>query len=407
MNRHFLIYILALLIFFFGCDIQKTNNAKVRLGGWDYSWMRQVKKELQTGNTEFRQAFDKLLIDAEEVLKEGVYSVTFKNLAPPGGTIHDYMSMGPYWWPDPDKPDGLPYIRRDGVVNPERDKLDSQQLNKMINAVRLLSLAWFFTDNISYAEKAADLLRVWFLEPETMMNPHLNFAQAIPGITEGRFIGIIDGRSFAVLVDAIALLETSSILKKEEIREIREWFTKYLQWLTESEFGKEADNYINNHSVAYDVQTCGIAYFLGNEEYIKNKISELPKRRIDSMIEPDGGQPYELARTLSFGYSVGNLQNFFDAGKIGLLAGVNIFDYVSPNGASVKKALDFLNSYIGREKDWPYRQIHGWERTENSLGLLIREAAVIYKSEFYRNIWEETFYERVKRHYSLLVVRGE
>jgi hypothetical protein len=59
-------------------------------------------------------------------------------MVPPSGSKNDYMSMGPYWWPDPEKPDGLPYIRRDGEVNPERDNLDSPQLSKMINAVRTL-----------------------------------------------------------------------------------------------------------------------------------------------------------------------------------------------------------------------------------------------------------------------------
>ena len=366
MNRFVLIYVLAVLMVLPGCYSQKADLTKVRLGAWDYAWMNQVKKSLDKEKPDFRPAFDKLINDAEDALSGGIYSVTFKNLIPPSGSKNDYMSMGPYWWPDPDKPDGLPYIRRDGEVNPERDNLDSPQLGKMINAVRSLSLAWFFSDNKAYAEKAAELLRVWFLKPETLMNPHLNYGQAIPGRTEGRFIGVIDGRSFAVLVDAIALLETSSVLTEEEKSGIRTWFTEYLRWLTESQFGKDEDNYKNNHSVAYDVQSCGIAYFLGNDEYVKRKVSEMPHRRIDPMIEADGSQPHELIRTLAFGYSVGNLRNFFEVGKIGLHVGVDIFSYVNPKGASLQKALDYLIAYIGREQDWPYEQIHGWERTENS-----------------------------------------
>jgi hypothetical protein len=218
MERQIFLFTLILVTSFSGCEMikQGADSPKPRLGGWDYSWMEKVKVNLEDGEEEFQPAFSNLIKEADEALEGGVYSVTFKNLIPPNGSKNDYMSMGPYWWPDPEKPDGLPYIRRDGEVNPERDKLDSAQKNKMINAVRSLSLAWFFTEKSEYAEKAAELLRVWFLDQETLMNPHLNYGQAIPGRTDGRFIGIIDGRSFAVLVDAITLLETSGALKKEE-----------------------------------------------------------------------------------------------------------------------------------------------------------------------------------------------
>jgi hypothetical protein len=273
----------------------------------------------------------------------------------------------------------------------------------MINAVRNLSLGWFFSGNEEYAEKAAELLRVWFLDPETLMNPHLNYGQSIPGRTEGRFIGIIDGRSFAELVDAIALLETSGSLTEEEITGLRNWFEKYFTWLTTSEFGKEEDDYKNNHSVAYDVQACGIAYFLGREDYVRQKVGEVPQRRIDPMIEADGSQPHELIRTKAYGYSVSNLRNFFDTGELGLKVGVDIFSYTNPKGGSLKKALDYLIGFIGREQDWPYEQISGWESTENNLGLLVRRAAHIYENQDYQNLWENTFSERLKNDWRLLV----
>ncbi|MBW6535133.1 MAG: alginate lyase family protein [Mariniphaga sp.] len=403
MTTKILLFVITLALTITGCNSIKVETADVRLGGWDYSWMEKVKDELNNGESTFHPSFSELIKDADEALEGGVYSVTFKNLVPPSGSKNDYMSMGPYWWPDPEKPDGLPYIRRDGEVNPERDKLDSAQKNKMINAVRSLSLAWFFSEKNEYAEKAAELLRVWFLNPETLMNPHLNYGQAIPGITEGRFIGIIDGRSFAVLVDAIALLETSGALTEDERTGLRNWFEEYFHWLTTSEFGKEEDNYRNNHSVAYDVQACGIAYFLGKDDYVRQKVGEMTHRRIDPMIEADGSQPHELIRTKAFGYSVSNLRNFFDTGELGLKVGVDMFNYENPKGGSLQKALDYLIGFIGQEQDWPYEQISGWKQTENNLGLLVRKAAVIYKNETYQNLWENTFSGRLKNDWRLLV----
>ena len=391
--------VLTLSLLLYSCSTEK----EVRLAGWDIRWMNQVKQELNSGNSNWHPAFEQLLADADKALHEGVYSVTFKNMVPPSGSKNDYMSMGPYWWPDPEKPDGLPYIRRDGEVNPERNNLDSPQLSKMINAVRTLSLAWYFSGKQEYANKAAELLRVWFLIPETLMNPHMNYGQAIPGRTDGRFIGIIDGRSFAVLVDAIALLETSGSMTDFETEKLRAWFELYFVWLTESEFGKEEDNYINNHSVAYDLQAGAIGFFLGKEEYVKTKTAAIPQRRILPMIEEDGSQPHELIRTRAFGYSVSNLGNFFEAGEIGLKVGVDIFRYESSRGGSLQKALDYLINYIGRENEWPYEQISSWRQTENNLGLMVRKASYIYGNEEYKDLWERYFYDRLNTHWKLLV----
>jgi len=403
MKNLFTLAVLFLILFISGFNTQKTEHVSVRLGGWNYSWMLKVKQELANGGETFLPAFNQLIRSAEEFLEGGVYSVTFKEMIPPSGSKNDYMSMGPYWWPDPEKHDGLPYIRRDGEVNPERDKLDSPQMGKMVNGVRTLSLAWFFSEKKEYAEKATELLSVWFLNPETLMNPNLNFGQSIPGITEGRFIGLIDTKSFAGLVDAIALLEISGFLGKSEKEGLRDWFVEYFEWLTTSEFGKAEENYRNNHSVAFDVQACGIAYFLGKDEYVKRKVNEIPKRRIDPMIETDGRQPEELIRTRAFGYSVSNLGNFFEAGIIGLNQDVDVFSYVNPKGGSLQKALDYLISYIGKENEWPYEQISGWKQTENNLGLLVRKAAYIYKNQAYQNLWEEVFSDRLEDNWKLLV----
>ncbi|MEX0929995.1 MAG: alginate lyase family protein [Balneolales bacterium] len=387
-----------------------TNDAKAseipRLGGWNYDWMIQVKDKLDTGDQTFQPAYQKLIADAETALKKGVYSVTFKKMVPPSGSKNDYMSMGPYWWPDPEKSDGLPYIRRDGEVNPERDNLDRPQVGGLVNDVRTLTLAWFFSGQSEYAEKAAGLLRVWFLDPETLMNPHLKYGQSIPGRTEGRGIGIIDTRAFHVLVDAISVLETSNKLSGDELEDIRTWFGDYFTWLTESQFGKDEEEHPNNHSVAFDAQASGIAYFIGNDEYVARKAREIPQRRIDPMIESDGRQPAELSRTRAHSYSVSNLRNFFDAGEIGLKAGVDIFNYENPDEGSLPKALDYLIDYIDREEDWPYEQISDWTQSENNLGLLIHRAAGIYDNEEYKTLWEELFFERVKTHWSLLVTQG-
>jgi|WetSurMetagenome_2_1015567.scaffolds.fasta_scaffold00004_127 hypothetical protein len=376
-----------------------------RFAGWDYSHMKMVKKEIKNTSSYYYPAYKKLLGDADEALKKGPYSVTYKKVVPPGGTKHDYFSQGPYWWPDTTKPDGLPYIRRDGIRNPQAG-IDRNQLGNMMSSVETLSLAWYFSGEMKYAEKAAYLLKVWFIDPETNMNPHLEFAQSIPGVSNGRGIGIIDVRGMYSLLDAITLLEGSGAINTGDLSDIREWFTVFFKWLTTSSNGKDEDNYFNNHAVAYDVIAGSIACFLGNYDYVAKKISEIPVRRIDSMIRSDGRQPEELKRTNAFGYSVSNLRNFVDAGTIGQKVGVDIFSYVNKGGGSIKGALDFLLKYIGREKDWEWQQIGGFQGSEEGLGLIARRAAGIYNDPGYQKLWEEKFEEKMKSDISLLVTPG-
>jgi len=403
MNKTIYLIITAFFLSFSGCKEEQPQQAEIRLGGWDYDWIQNAKSDLNAGGEKFLPAYNQLIKDADEALEGEVFSVTFKKLIPPSGNKHDYMSMGPYWWPDPEKEDGLPYIRRDGEINPERNNTDRPQLSGLIDNVRALALAWYFSGKNAYAEKAAELLRVWFLDEETLMNPHLEYAQAIPGRTPGRFIGVIDATSLQILVDAIALLEISATLSSAEKEGIRSWFERYFRWLVESEHGKNEDAYKNNHSVAYDLQSSSIAYFLGDDDFVARKVRELPRRRIDPMIEEDGRQPEELIRTKAFGYSVANLGNFYRVGERGLKVDVNIFNYVNVKGGSLQNALDYLIQYIGKEEEWPYQQISDWEHTENSLGLIVREAALIYEKEAYHKLWTDTFYERLKSDWTLLV----
>src|SRR5207302_773663 len=83
-----------------------------------------------------------------------------KRRVPPSGDKHDYVSMGPYWWPNPAKRGGLPYVRRDGERNPEmRDDYDAPRLAATTGAVTTLGLAYYFTDDEKYARRAALLLR--------------------------------------------------------------------------------------------------------------------------------------------------------------------------------------------------------------------------------------------------------
>src|SRR5258707_381839 len=174
-------------------------------------------------------------------------SVVTKAVTPPSGDKHDYLSQAPYFWPNPDKPDGLPYINRDGERNPELDKItDHLALDQMEVAVRALSLAYYLKDDEAYAAKATQLLRSWFIDPATRMNPNLEYAQFIPGVNTGRGIGLIETRGLVDVVDAIGLLATSKSWTAADKKGLEVWFTKFLEWMQGSRNGREESAVKNN-----------------------------------------------------------------------------------------------------------------------------------------------------------------
>ena len=256
--------------------------------------LAKSKRRVTAGDKSLRPAIERLQAEAEEALKAGPFSVMDKKLTPDSGDKHDYMSFGPYWWPDPKKPDGLPYIRRDGRVNPESrtDDTDRPAFGRMTSAVETLAAAFYFAEDKRYAEHAARLLRVWFLEPATRMNPNLQFGQAIPGRTKGRDIGIIDTARLTRLLDAIGLLESSHAWTSNDRHRMRDWCAAYLKWLRTSKHGLGEEKKHNNHGTWYDAQVVSLALYVGEEETARRILEKVKARRIDKHIEPDGSQPH-------------------------------------------------------------------------------------------------------------------
>src|SRR5687768_11613362 len=232
-----------------------TARAEPRVFLLDGKQLAATKQRVSVDDARLAPALEQLKRDASASMKEGPFTVTSKDAKPPSGDKHDYMSRAPYWWPDPTKTDGLPYIRNDGERNPEIYEItDRTHMKKMSQAALTLSLAYYFTGGDTYATRAGELLRTWFLAPETRMNPHLEYAQGIPGINTGRGIGIIETNDLTNVVDAIGLLEGSKALSDDERAALREWFAKYLKWMLESTNGKDEAAAKNNHGTYYDLQ---------------------------------------------------------------------------------------------------------------------------------------------------------
>ena len=315
-----------------------------------------------------------LLDDARKALAEKPFSITEKPVLPPSGDKHDYLSLAPYAWPDPSKPNGLPYLHRDGQTNPERDSIpDHTNFSRIVALTETLGVAYYFTGDESYAEHAALLLRVFFIEPGTRMNPNLNFAQGVRGRENGRAAGIIDTAGIARLVDGVGLLSDSASLLQADRDGLLAWFRDYLTWLRESEPGRRESQARNNHGTWYDVQVVSLALATGQVDLAREILQFSHKRRIGRQIELDGRQPEELQRTKSWHYSIYNLQAFVALAGLGDRAGVDLWSYQTPDGRSIRNAIDWLIPFALGQKPWTTPEIGGLK--PEALCPILREAA--------------------------------
>jgi hypothetical protein len=293
----------------------------------------------------------------------------------PSGDKHDYLSFARYWWPNPETPDGLPYIRRDGKTNEDLlAKGDRVPIGKMYDDVETLTLAGYLLNDDRSADHAALLVRTWFLDPVTKMNPHIRYGQAVPGSIDGRGSGIIDTRHFIRVLDAVALLRQTDSWSEGDQTALVGWMKEYLDWLQNDPMGKDESSEKNNHGTWYDAQVAAIAMFVGERDLARTIVERAKEKRIAGCIEPDGEQPEELERTTGLHYCVFNMSGMSVLARIGEHLDVDLWRYESADGRSLRRGLDFVLPYLIGEKQWPHEQIEEMSISPSDKGLFMLAA---------------------------------
>jgi len=372
---------LILLVLHSSSANAQINNENIRV--IDYQELETQKTLLEADDKKAVLNYNKLIKRADELMVSEPFSVVNKTGLPPSGNKHDYMSIGPYWWPNPETDDGLPYIRKDGEINPEtRNNFTDFVENKKFTAgIKDLSEAYYLSDNLNYAKRALELINVWFLNLDTKMNPHLNYGQSIPGKNDGRCFGIIETARLVEVIKFLELAKHRTIIDKKTEEGMFIWFTEYADWLQNSKLGKEESTRENNHGTHYDVQLLSILLYVNQIDKVKSYLSTITKARIFSQIEPDGSQPLELKRTKSFSYSVMNLHGFLQLASLGQKVGLNLWDVASEDGRSIKKGYQYMLPFLTKEKEWEYQQIKDRKGSEEKLISDLKFAGKLFKED--------------------------
>ncbi len=321
---------------------------------WRPEWLA-AQRAAATSDAALRQ---RLIRGADAALRRGPYSVTDKPHAAGSGDKRDYLSIGPYWWPDASKPDGEPYRRRDGEVNPERngDRFDVQRLGAFSRDVETLALAWHATGDTRYADHAARLLRAWFVTPATRMNPNLDYAQAVPGVSAGRPDGIVEATRLVPVVEAIGVLGTSKAITADDQRAIEGWFGDFATWLATSPNGKGQRAAKNNHGVYYDMLLGQFALFARMDSVTQRLAQDFLTRRLAPQIDTAGTLPAETARTRSWHYSAFALRAGVQMAMLGECVGVDLWQG-DAKANPLRRGVDYIAGYRARLDAWPFKDI--------------------------------------------------
>jgi len=326
-----------------------------------------VKNLIKQRDPFFTEAYEQLIAAADEQLGNPANPVTRKTQVPPSGDKHDYLSIAPYRWPNPDSDNGFPWILKDGQINPmaRGNDTDKVRLAEMFNSLNQLSMAYFFSDDIRYADKARSILQVWFINEASKVNPHIKYGQGIPGELEGRRAGIIEWTQVSSVVNTIQILAANDLLSNADLQVLNTWLSDYYSWLKTSRYGIENDNGLQNHSTCYDYQLVGLARYLGLDSEAKQRLNAAKIKRIATQIRPDGAQPRELGRTKSVHYCAMNLKMMSLVAEMGVPLGVDLWDYSKEDGRSMRKAFEFLRPFAQGDETWPHQQLGGAESVMN------------------------------------------
>ena len=303
-------------------------------------------------------ALAKLRAEADKILASEVVDVTMRTLRAPSGDPRDYISIAPYRWPNPDTPDGLPWVGRDGHVNP--DTVQKIGIGIVYSRVFNLALAAFYFGDNGYLEYAERQLRAWYINPETRMTPNARYGQCIPGVCDGRSTGLLDFATVYILFNGIGIFESMGLLSEETLRGVREWYNEFLNWMLTSEQALPGYGCDENAGCWFDAHTLAIALGTGRKRLATNIAKTAYAHRVKRQIRPDGSQPGELRRTKALSYSFYNYRALMVVARIAERLGMNEYWTVDKErGVCImKQAIDYLYPFVKNPETFPYQELY-------------------------------------------------
>jgi len=340
-----------------GCPAPKRTGAVPEVYTLDGAAIAAVRERARAGDPALTPALEALRIRADAALAQPVAEIAGKprEFRAKSGDPKDYISVSKFAWPDPSSPGK--WIMIDGRPNEEAMKnFDGPKIKAMQDRVTTLGEGWYFLGDKKYAKAAVGQLRAWFLDPETAMNPNMNFAQAIKPDENGQPWGIIDANRFPEVLDSVGMIADSGEWTVDDEAALKAWFAEFNRWLVESPLGISERAAKNNHGTFYDLILASGAAYTGDEATVREVLAAVGPVRLEGQIAPDGSTPEETRRAESAMYTLWNLKGLSDLALMGGKYGIDIWNYPDAANARLKKAGEFLLPYATGTAQWAFGQ---------------------------------------------------
>ncbi len=332
---------------------------------------------------------ERILRAADAALKLDPITITKYRAKLSQGGPNDFYSNADYFWPDPTKSNGLPYINRDGESNPANFSEHRMAMRDLRDAVAALAAAYKITGDDRYAKKSAELLRVFFLDPQTRMNPNLQYAQVVPGASSGRSWGIIDGLHLIEIPQAIVTLEKSRTFTPELVAGLKQWFREMTVWMLTSKNGKAEAAAKNNHAVAFWLQIACYSHFTGDQANLAECRRQFKEVFVPNQMAGDGSFPLELKRTKPYGYSIFQLDNMVTLCQVLSTPRDDLWSFQLADGRGIRLAITYLYPFLADKSKWPLKpDVQAWnDWPARQPGLLF--AGIAFNESKYLALWEK------------------
>ncbi|GAB3851457.1 hypothetical protein GCM10028822_18140 [Hymenobacter terrigena] len=329
-----------------------------------------------------------VLEEAAWAMKQAPETVTAHTSPRSAGGPHDFYSEGDYWWPNPADANG-PYVQRDGMTNPDNFVAHRLAMIRFSRIIGALASAYKLTKDEKYVRQAVVHLKAWFITPETLMNPNLQFAQAIKGVSTGRGIGIIDTIQLMEVAQGVLVMEGATALDANTRGGVKKWFADYLEWLTTSKNGRDERAAKNNHGTCWAMQAAAFARLTGNQAILDSCRVRYKTVLLPNQMAADGSFPQELRRTKPLGYSLFNLDAMTTLCQILSTKSDNLWTFQTADGRSIRKGIAYLHPFIADKSKWPFaKDVMYWENWP------VAQPALIFGANAYQ---EQTWFDTWKR----------
>ena len=346
--------VLILFIFAASTFMSANEGEKVRTFLLNQKHLKLTKRLWKEGHSRICSSMKYLIRKADQALKRGPYSVTYKKQIPPSGDKKDFLSYGAYFWPNPDTKNGVPWISIDGYINPS-SAVDWNQIKSMARDVEVLTLAFFFTGNELYAKHAVRLLRTWFIDKKSRMNPNANYSKLIPGRNRGGYSVAGFGYRFRRIYDSAGILESSALWTEADREALILWTRDFIWWVENDLYGDNEKLSCSNHATFYTMIMALQTMYIGDDRKARNVILNYINKEFPKQFAPDGSQPFEMKRANNYDYHLVNLMIALDIAQLAdHFDDINLWNHKTSKGAGLRKSIEFLIQYLSDLKKWPF-----------------------------------------------------